>query len=241
MMIDKKILLALAIVCGLLLGFTAALGLAVFGENPVPVKRYKNTLQENITPAEMLPLVWERNNPERREWSVYLFSEIQKNFYILDKASDMDYFCANYNSLPEYKKVNVWGQLFAAMTYYESGFKPNVRYVEPMSDLDPVTKQPIVSEGLLQLGYSDNLYHGCRFDWESDSKLDPTDPKKSIFNPYKNLECGVKIMSDQIKKHGAVAINRGAYWAVIKVGHRNEKFAQIKKIVGSYTMCGNNE
>jgi hypothetical protein len=123
------------------------------------------------------------------------------------------------------------------MAFYESSFNPAARFVEPMRELDPVTKMPIVSEGLLQLGYSDNLYHGCHFDWAKDSSLDTADPKKTILDPYTNLQCGIIIMSQQIEKYGSIVINRGAYWAVIKKGHPNIKVEQIKKIVTNLEIC----
>lgn len=203
------------------------------------VAMYNNTLQHDINPPRMQPLLWESKIPESRFWSQHLFSEIQENFDILDKASDMDYFCPNYALLQKSEKINVWGQLIASMAYFESGFKLSARYVEPMSEVDPVTKLPVVSEGLLQLGYSDVLYHGCEFDWSNDSKLSPEDINKTIFDPYLNLSCGIKILTKQIKKHGAICINRGAYWAVIKIGHRNVKIEKIKNIITGYKMCKN--
>lgn len=200
--------------------------------------KYNNTLQQSINPPPtMLPLLWEKGSPTRVEWSRHLFREIEKSFDTLDKASDMDYFCPNYSKLEHQQKINIWAQLFATMAYYESAFIPTARFVEPTRELDPVTKKPIVSEGLLQLGYSDSLYHGCNFNWEYDQQFSDEDPRKTILNPYKNLSCGVLIMADQIKKYGSISISRGAYWAVIKYDHRNEKIKQIKQTMINYSMC----
>ena len=168
----------------------------------------------------------------------HLFREIEKNIDILDKASDMDYFCPNYDSLEKYQKINVWAQLFAAMSYYESAFQPTARFVEPTRDIDPVTNGPIISEGLLQLGYSDKLYHGCNFNWVADQRYSETDSRRTILDPYNNLSCGVIIMTHQIQKYGSIVISHGAYWAVLKIGHRNIKLEEIKKIIkwNSYTV-----
>jgi len=238
----KKHILFFAFLSGLLAGLCISLETKELKEPKSPaVATTEATHQETKNLPRMEPLMWEKNNPARKQWSEYLYTQIEKSFDILDSADDMEYFCSNYKALSNYQKINVWGQLFAVMAFYESSFNPSIRHVEPMSEIDPVTKSPIVSEGLLQLGYSDILYHGCNFDWDADSQLDVNDPKKSIFNPYKNLNCGVKIMTNQIKKHGSIIIDRGAYWAVIKTGYRNEKLTEIKNIVSKYYMCNDYE
>lgn len=229
---NKYILIAAIFVGGLMVGFSASTT-----NKKANIPTYSNTLQESISPPQMLPLIWESKVPEGKKWSEHLYSEIETNFDVLDKASDMQFFCPNYANLAIYQKINIWAQLFAAMSYYESSFNPTSRYLEPTAELDPVTKTAIISEGLLQLGYSDVLFHRCKFNWERDSKLASGDPNKTILNPYTNLSCGVKIMCDQINKYGAIIIDRGAYWAVIKLNHRNQKLDQIKKIISGYEMC----
>jgi hypothetical protein len=219
---------------GFLIGLS--IGLTLHGEKTEPTK-YTNTLQQSTYTPTMQPLLWEKNAPHRKEWSKHLFREVEKNIDILDKASDMDYFCPSYSKLEKQQRINVWAQLFVAMSYYESAFKPTARYVEPTRDIDPVTGGPVISEGLLQLGYSDKLYHGCQFNWERDQKYSDEDPRKTILDPYTNLSCGVMIMTQQIQKYGSIAINNGAYWAVIKIGHRNQKTKEIKEIIINYDMC----
>jgi hypothetical protein len=238
----NKITYILAFANGFLFGFATAILFNVFGpeQENMSTPKYSNTLQQTISPPEMLPLAWEKD-PSRKKWSQYLFTEIEKNIDILDKAKDIEYFCPNYALLKSYEKINVWGQLIAGMAYYESSFDPTARYLEPMSEYDPVTGNAIVSEGLLQLGYSDALYHGCNFNWNIDSQLEPGDPRKTILDPYRNLNCGIIILSKQIQKHGNIMINKGAYWAVIKTGHRNNKSQQIRKLISNYSMCGNYE
>jgi hypothetical protein len=44
-------------------------------------------------------------------------------------------------------------------------------------------------------------------------------------------------MSQQIEKYGSIVISRGAYWAVLKIGHPHIKIEQIKKIISNYRMC----
>lgn len=239
MMIRKNIILLFAIIIGFLIGLCAVMAHELFMPKQPPTEPVNQMITHNSPLME--PLFWEKDASYRKSWSRHLFLQIENNFDVLDKAKDIDFFCPNYNNLTVHQRINVWGQLFSAIAYFESTFIPTARYQEPLSDLDPVTDLPIVSEGLLQLGYSDNLYHKCEFNWIKDSSLDPTDQAKSIFNPYLNLGCGVKIMTDQIKKHGLIRINSGAYWAVIKVGHRNQKIKEIKRIVNTYSMCKSDE
>jgi hypothetical protein len=54
------------------------------------------------------------------------------------------------------------------------------------------------SEGLLQLAYADQKRYGCDFNWQVDRALKANDPAKTILQPKNNLECGVKILFNQI-------------------------------------------
>ena len=232
---NKNILSAAFLLGGLFIGLSVSL--AVIAPRQAAAPKYNNTLQQSIYTPTMQPLLWEKNAPHRAEWSRHLFREIEKNIDALDKASDMDYFCPKYDSLDKQQKINVWAQLFAAMALYESNFQPTARYVEPTRDIDPVTNGPVISEGLLQLGYSDKLYHGCNFNWAADQRYSETDSRRTILDPYNNLSCGVIIMTHQIQKYGSIVISHGAYWAVLKIGHRNIKLEEIKKIINNYDMC----
>ena len=62
-----------------------------------------------------------------------------------------------------------------------------------------------------------------------DKLLDRNDPNKTIFNPKLNLECGVKILAQQIKRTKKIVLSKGVYWAVLKdpsVG----KYSRVKEI-----------
>ena len=182
------------------------------------------------------PLAWESKNPSTKKWSKFLYKEIEKRFDDFE-ARDMGYFCENYDNLRKEEKINVWAQLISLMAFYESSWNPMARYVESNLGIDPVTKSAIASEGLLQVGYIDSLYHKCNFAWETDAKLSETDAKKTVFDPYNNLQCGVIILAKQLKTHKAIVINKGAYWAVIKQGHKNSKVAKLIKELNEYEPC----
>jgi len=186
-----------------------------------------------------LPLAWESTRfPERLSWSQHIFSVIEQYFNDLDLVQDADYFCPNYYKLTRDERINFWGQLFSAISYFESGWKPTTRYRESTMGIDPVTKQPVYSEGLLQLSYQDTQWATwCEFDWNADKNLSPTDPKKTIFDPHKNLSCGVGIMARQIRRRGKIILSSGAYWAVIRENGRYQKLSQISEIVRRHHYC----
>lgn len=233
---NRKILAAsvffLSLMFGLLVGY---IGIITYIEKHEPV-----VIKTEITetkPKEILPLSWEKEKPNRKKWSEYLYKVLEKNIEILDMARDIEYFCPNYIYLEQPQRINVWGEIFSAMSFYESRWNPTVRNTEQSMSIDPVTNQTVVSEGLLQVGYLDSLYHKCDFDWERDSKLEENDANKTTLNPYLNLACGVKIMTNQISKHKTIAIDKGAYWAVIKIGHRNSRIPEIIQMVSNFEHC----
>lgn len=186
---------------------------------------------------KLFPLEWENNNPHRIKWTEHVYGLIEQNFESLELANDIDYFCPNYKNLVHKQKINIWGQLIASMSFFESTFNPKARIISPSKTLDLVTNKPLVSEGLLQLGYIDNINHKCNFNWQKDSKYNEDDSRKTILNPYRNLSCGVAILTEQILKHKSIIIKKGAYWAVIKKDHPNSKIGQIKQMFNGYVIC----
>ena len=193
----------------------------------------------SVVPAPVMkPLMWEEKNPKRIKWSEHTFQQIYRNFDAFDKVKDMDFFCPNYYNLNRDQKVNVWGQLISAMSWYESGHNPKAAMLQSSLGVDPVTNETIKAEGLLQLGYADTMWHSyCDFDWVQDRQFEDHDSRKTTFDPYINLKCGIGILARQIEKHGKIIINRGAYWSVLKDGHKNCRIEGIKKIVSKYEMC----
>jgi len=196
--------------------------------------------QGPISSYVLKPLSWESSSqPARRNWSKYLHEIILKNWSsLLEDADDVVDFCPRYRSLSREQKANVWAQIFAAITKFESGYSPTSRMHETTMGTDPITRRPVYSEGLLQLSYQDMQWAPwCEFDWTADKNLSATDPRKTILDPYKNLYCGVGIMAGQVKSKGAIVLTSGVYWAVIKKGGRYQKIAEIQKITRSHSLC----
>ncbi len=184
-------------------------------------------------------LAWESaSKPERKQWSNYVHQIVNEEYQLLNRASDMTFFCPRYNSLSKEQRVNAIGQLIAAIAYYESGWSPVSRMQETTMGTDPVTGKPVYSEGLLQLSYQDIQWAPfCEFSWSKDRSLAATDPRKSILDPYKNLKCGIKILANQVDRKGSYILKTGVYWAVLKSGGKYEKIDEIATIVKKLSFC----
>lgn len=191
------------------------------------------------TPFVHPKISWEVT-PSRKAWSDFAKKEVEKSMPSLEKATDILDFCPTYSFLPESKRPWFWVELISAMAKFESGWNPTSRMVEPSSafpSVDPITGQPVASEGLLQLSYQDKRWMpSCRFDWSKDKLLGPRDPKKTILNPEINLECGIKILARQIERRGLIVVGSSPYWSVIYSG-KYSKLPEIKAMVGSMELC----
>lgn len=203
------------------------------------------------TPVESVPLPsygklsWEKNHPERKAWSEFVFGVFEKElFAAFDSAKDAKRICPKYAALTRSQKILIWGELISAMAYFESGWSPVSRMTETTMGIDPVTGKRVESEGLLQLSYQDVPNYGsvlksplCKIDWQKDKNLSATDPKKTILDPYINLECGLRILANQVAKKGNVILSSGVYWSVIKDGGKYSKVQPILKMVSDTGLC----
>lgn len=190
-------------------------------------------------------LSWEKNHPERKKWSEFVFEFLNAEMIeIFDSAKDARRICPKYEALSKEQRISVWSELISAVTYYESGWNPASRMIETTMGIDPVTKKQVASEGLLQLSYQDVPNYGsvlkfplCRIEWQKDKGLDVKDVKKTIFDPLINLECGIRIMANQIKKKGSVILENGVYWAVLRDGGKYSKVSAILGMVKQTGLC----
>ena len=169
-----------------------------------------------------IPLLWEAAHPEGDKWSNYLLPLIEQNYAdtFLPGTSDIKNFCPKYHNLNNTDRIQFWGYLISAVTQFESAFDPTSRMSEPSLGKDKITKNTVYSEGLLQLSYQDaGWIPNCEINWEKDKHLAPRDPKKTILNPYINLNCGTWILANQIRNRNQIAVSSGVYWAVLRPGH----------------------
>ncbi len=199
----------------ILLGLGLTFSLLGCGENSVQA-------DSNLTDFSDVDLLWEAAHPDGDDWSDHLLPMIQQNHAsaFLPGASDVTNFCPKYHSLNDTKRIQFWGYLISAITKFESAFDPTSRMSEPSLGTDKVTKSTVYSEGLLQLSYQDaGWIPNCEINWEKDKNLGPKDPRKTILNPYINLNCGTWILANQIRNRNQIAVSSGVYWAVLRPGH----------------------
>lgn len=132
---------------------------------------------------------------------------------------DVKRLCPRFYTMSDTDKRVFWAYFFQALAGAEAGLNPttNVRHSQ-MTKVDEVTGESVHSEGLLQLTFEDNKTYGCNFDWKNDRQLPPHDPKRSILEPKNNLECGVKILDNQIITQHRGLISKKSYWSPLQPG-----------------------
>ncbi len=125
-------------------------------------------------------------------------------------------FCPRFYEMGETDKRAFWAYFFQALAGAEAGLNPNtsVRHTEP--ERDEVRGMASRSEGLLQLAYADHKRYGCDFNWQVDRALKAKDPAKTILQPKNNLECGVRILVNQIIIQHKPLLTRSGYWSTLQ-------------------------
>lgn len=186
------------------------------------------------------PPSWEKARKDAAEWTQYLF-ELQKTVLtrLKDGSEDVEDFCPSFYKMNTDERANFWAVLASAIAKYESAYNPVSRYVETTMGTDPLTGRQVASEGLLQLSYQDTRsYSFCNeFNWSVDKAYGDMDPRKSIFDPKKNLKCGMQILQYQIKITGLIAPARGNYWAVLIPGGKYSSLGSIQAMTKAMPAC----
>jgi len=149
------------------------------------------------------------------QWDAIIEKAIPPEMLSMQVPHDVRRFCPGFYSMGDVDKRAFWAYFFQALAGAEAGLEPTtrVRHSERVvSRIDPVTGKIVRSEGLLQLSYWDDKRYGCDFDWEKDKNLKASDPNRTILQPRNNLECGIKIMKNQIIDQHKPLITKSSYW-----------------------------
>lgn len=157
--------------------------------------------------------------PWNAEWDVVIEKNIPPEMLSMQVPHDVRRFCPRFYEMSEVDKRAFWAYFFQALAGAEACLEPTsrVRHAERVvARIDPVTGKIVRSEGLLQLSYWDEKRYGCDFDWQKDKNLKPDDPDKTILQPKNNLDCGIKIMQNQILEQHLPLITRRSYWAPLQ-------------------------
>ena len=155
------------------------------------------------------------------QWDAIVEKALPPAMLTREVPRDVRRFCPRFYGMSEVDKRAFWAYFFQALAGAEAGLKPDtrVRHTEPaVAVRDQVTGKLVRSEGLLQLTYEDQKRYGCDFNWEADRRLQPKDPEKTILQPKNNLECGVKILNNQIIDQHKPLFSQTGYWSTLQPG-----------------------
>ena len=193
-------------------------------------------------PGPQAKISWEKENAARKAWSQYVFNEIETKYLLqLSAAKDVTRLCPRYGQLYKDYQITVWVELISAMAKFESQWKPTMFFRETGLGRDLVTGQTNTSQGLMQVSYQDTLkdFYSCNFDWSKDRYLADNNPKKTIFDPYKNLDCGLKILAKQVRVKGRVVLKKANryYWSVLEEDREKSKVPAILAMTSSLPFC----
>jgi hypothetical protein len=127
----------------------------------------------------------------------------------LDQIEDVTNFCPNYNELYTIDKINFFAHLLASMAQLESVNRTDATFLENNGNM---------STGLLQISYKSispsYRQSGCNMIYS------PSDLK----DPYKNLQCGLGILTALIRRTGYIArsnhVGASAYWSTLRTPYR---------------------
>jgi hypothetical protein len=227
--------------------------------------KHKNTrtgkVQTVVIAEQTGPIVegnqaFQERLPRMKLWTAKVFEIIRDETNLAKLStpipSDVHYFCPNYKNLNEVQRMTFWGQLIAAISYRESSWRPTTSFVEPDHKIDSITKRWVRSEGLMQLSYQDvSNYKAleCGFDWKKDKNLASNSKDKSILAPYRNLRCGILILSKKVNLNSQIS-TPNTYWSVLRPvfnpkyadddarrGNKNSKIPWIAEQTKSLSFC----
>jgi hypothetical protein len=191
------------------------------------------------TPTTSFKASWEKSVSSRSAWTQIVRDVVNnKASNLLRGPSDVTDFCPMYDRLGTQDRLNFWAEFFSSVAKYESGWSPTSRMIETTMGIDPYTGRQVASEGLLQLSYQDVQWAPyCEFNWSIDKQYSNTDARKSIFDPKKNLSCGIQILDRQVASKGKIALSTGVYWAVLKVNGKYTKLNEIRSATKALSFC----
>jgi len=150
------------------------------------------------------------------EWDDFIEKALPPEMLSSQLPKDVRRFCPRFYEMGETDKRTFWAYFFQALAGAETGLNPNTSVRQggrAGAKHDQVSGVAMRSQGLLQLAYADQERYGCNFDWAADRRLKANDPAKTILQPKNNLECGVKILVNQIIVQHKPLLTRSGYWS----------------------------
>ena len=149
--------------------------------------------------------------PWNPEWDRVIEQALPPEMLSSQVPRDVRRFCPRFYEMGATAKRTFWAYFFKGLAGAEAGLNPStsVRHSEPEGAL------AMRSAGLPQPAYADHKRYGCDFNWQLDRALKANDHAKTILQPNNNLECGVKILVNQINVHHKPLLTRSGYWSTL--------------------------
>ncbi len=207
--------------------------------SPSPSQAQPVTKPAPATPidAKKVELGGDTWNPQ---WDMIVEKALPPAMLSSEVPRDVRRFCPRFYGMSDVDKRAFWAYFFQALAGAEAGLDPDtrVRHTEPaVAVRDDVTRRLVRSEGLLQLTYEDQERYGCDFDWQTDRKLPPKDPAKTILQPKNNLECGVRILTHQLIDQHKPLFSQTGYWSTLQPGTVSYRVF-VKQMTNPPLACG---
>lgn len=161
------------------------------------------------------------DEPWNPEWDRIIEKALPAELLSPKREREIKSLCPAFKRMSEVDRRAFWAYFFQALAGAEAGLKPtaDVKYTDPeVAIVDPVTHRVARQEGLLQLQYADSQRYDCDFDWEKDKELAEHDPGKTILQPKNNLECGIKILENQLVAQRKPVLSKTSYWVTLRPG-----------------------
>jgi hypothetical protein len=155
------------------------------------------------------------------QWDMIVEDALPPSMLSHTVPRDVRRFCPRFYVMSDADKRAFWAYFFQALAGAEAGLNPTTHVYHTESAVnvqDEVTHDAVRSEGLMQLTYEDAVRYGCNFDWETDRKLRPGNPDRTILQPKNNLDCGVRILSQQIIDNHEPLFTHRSYWSTLQPG-----------------------
>ncbi len=155
------------------------------------------------------------------QWDAVIEKELPDDMLSPKREHEVKSLCPRFKSMSETDRRAFWAYFFQALAGAEAGLEAtaDARHTEPaVAVIDPVTHRIARQEGLLQLAYMDSQRYGCDFDWDKDKDLAEHDAEKTILLPENNLECGIKILDNQLMTQHKPVLSKNSYWVTLRPG-----------------------
>ena len=155
------------------------------------------------------------------EWDKIVELAIPRDLLTPRIGREVHRFCPRFTVMSEADKRAFWAYFFQALAGAEGGLKTTAvaHHAQPeMQVRDSVAGTTGRTQGLLQLTYEDQKRYGCDFDFDADRHLPVKDPDRTILRPRNNLQCGVRILEQELVDQKKPLLGHNQYWSTLRPG-----------------------